>query len=99
MKKYKYRTVSAIGHRRTPKFFSINVGTSPGSRDGHRGRQWDSRSAGLCLWLKKFGCDRVGFAWGRQWLTLCSICFFRRNGMIIRMVTEKKAVEKHYKAV
>jgi len=26
MKKYKYRTVSAIGHRRTPKFFSINVG-------------------------------------------------------------------------
>jgi len=26
MKKYKYRTVSAIGHRRTPNFFSINVG-------------------------------------------------------------------------
>ena len=26
MKKYKYGTVAAIGHRRTPKFFSINVG-------------------------------------------------------------------------
>lgn len=26
MKKYKYRTLSAIGHRRTPNFFSINVG-------------------------------------------------------------------------
>jgi len=56
MKKYKYGTVAAIGHRRTPNFFSINVGSV----------RWV-----LCLWLKKFGCVRVGFVWGRQWLTLC----------------------------
>ena len=73
---YKYRTVTAIGHRRTPKFFSINVGISPGSRDRHRGGQCDCHSAGQCLWIKKLGCVRVGFVWERQWLTLCSICFF-----------------------
>jgi excisionase family DNA binding protein len=43
---------------------------------------------GLCLWLKIFGCVRVGFVWGRQWLTLGSICFFCRTKMFLRMVTE-----------
>lgn len=31
MKKYKYRTVPAIGHRRTPNFISINVGLCDGA--------------------------------------------------------------------
>lgn len=32
----------------------------------------------------------MGFVWGRQWLTLCSICFFDRTKMFLRMVSEEK---------
>ena len=44
------------------------------------------------IWMRPGGFSRKAgqVVWGRQWLTLCSICFFCRTRMLLRIVTEEK---------
>ena len=45
------------------------------------------------IWMRPGGFFRKAgqVVWVRQWLPLCSICFFR-NGMFFRIVTEEEFV-------
>jgi len=44
--------------------------------------------SGLCVGAvfmpNKIWMRRVGFVWGHQWLTLCSICFFAGTKCLLR---------------